>query len=473
MKFIERIKKSKAFQAGIGYIIGNYLLKGISFLTLPIFSRLMSVEEFGLYNVYLGYNEILTILIGLALHSSLKNAKYKYHEKLDSYLSCILILPIISLVCFLLFGNAFSKQLCGILKVDNLILNLLILHSFGSAILIIYNAKLSLNYQFKNYIILSSINSIFNIGISLILMLTLLANDKYLARIIGTAVPLIVLSIYILITSFVKSHPKANKEYILYSLRYSLPVVPHGISQVVLSSSDKIMIERYIGETESGLYSMGTSISGIIRVTTSSLDTVYGPWFYEKAKQENYKQIKKVSSFYILFMLLFLSIIMLLAPEIVLIMGGEAYSKSIDAVIPCIASMFFTFLYTLPSTVEYFYEKTWIVAVSSVFAAIMNVILNLLFIPKYGYSAAAYTTLFSYMVYFLIHLIASYIISKRCFFNLYVIFFSIFFIFMIMLFSLYFSDKIMYRILLFIVLLFSLMIGLAYFVFKKRRQKNE
>lgn len=65
--------KSKAVSAGMGYTLGNMLIKGINFLTVPIFSRLMSTDEFGVYNVFLSYDAILSVLIGMALHSSVKS----------------------------------------------------------------------------------------------------------------------------------------------------------------------------------------------------------------------------------------------------------------------------------------------------------------------------------------------------------------------------------------------------------------
>ncbi len=417
MGILGKIKKSKTIKAGLGYTIGNYLIKGISFLALPLFSRLMSVEEFGAYNVYIGYTEILTILIGLALHSSLKNAKYKYQEKLNSYLSCIVLLPVVLMLVFISFGNLLFDWLSPVLNMNRITLNILVIHSFASAVFILYNAKLSLDYRYKSYLVLSTINCLGDLLLSVILMFTILNSDHYLARVIGTALPLVLLSVYILITFFISAKPTFNKEYYWFSLKYSIPVIPHGLSQVVLASSDKIMIENYLGKTEAGLYSFGSNVAGIVRVTTLSLDNVYGPWFYDQINQENYSKVKKFSSIYIIMMCAFISLIILLVPEIVFIAGGDKYSSSVYAVIPSVTSMFFTFLYTLPSTVEYFYGKTWIIAASSVFSAILNIILNLIFIPRYGYIAAVYTTLVSYIIYFLIHYLAAYILTRKWFFS--------------------------------------------------------
>ena len=77
--------ESRVIKAGIGYTVGYYLLKGLSFLTVPVFSRLLSPAENGIFNTYLAYQTILFLLVGMALHTSLKNAKYKYEENFAAY----------------------------------------------------------------------------------------------------------------------------------------------------------------------------------------------------------------------------------------------------------------------------------------------------------------------------------------------------------------------------------------------------
>ena len=77
--------KNKALSAGIGYTIGNILIKGINFLSIPLFSRLLTTEEFGVYNTFLAYDAILCIIISFALYMSLRSAKVEFKEKIDEY----------------------------------------------------------------------------------------------------------------------------------------------------------------------------------------------------------------------------------------------------------------------------------------------------------------------------------------------------------------------------------------------------
>ena len=77
--------RTKVIKAGFGYVLGNYLLKGLSFLSIPIFARLLDAEDYGIYNNFLAYEGILFVLIGWAIHSSYKNANLKFSQNVASY----------------------------------------------------------------------------------------------------------------------------------------------------------------------------------------------------------------------------------------------------------------------------------------------------------------------------------------------------------------------------------------------------
>ncbi|MBQ8003704.1 MAG: oligosaccharide flippase family protein [Oscillospiraceae bacterium] len=83
---------NKVLRSGVGYTLGNILIKGINFLTLPIFSRLLSPEEFGVYNVFASYDAILFVLVGLALHTSIQSANLEFRGQINRYTSSITLI---------------------------------------------------------------------------------------------------------------------------------------------------------------------------------------------------------------------------------------------------------------------------------------------------------------------------------------------------------------------------------------------
>lgn len=91
------------------------------------------------------------------------------------------------------------------------------------------------------------------------------------------------------------------------------------------------------------------------------------------------------------------------APEIILIFAGKQYLSAIYVIPPVACSAFFIFIYSLYSNIEYFYEKTAYISLATIISGLLNVFLNYVFIRKYGYYAAGYTTLICYMFLSLFH----------------------------------------------------------------------
>ncbi len=401
--------QNKLFKAGAGYIIGNYLLKGITFLSAPIFTRLLTTEEYGDFGAYIAYESIFYIVLGLALHSSITNAKYEYKEKFNEYVSSLVLLSGISVGIWLVFANIFYNGYGKLLGLDRTVVNILVFHCLGSALFQLFNVYVGLSYSVKAYLRLTAVNALSNMGLSVILILTVFKENRLMGRIVGTALPIVLIGGYICYYFFKKAKPRVDKLYWKYALQYSLPIIPHGISQVILSSFDRIMIKGMVGAAEAGLYSFAGTINSLIFVVSSSLDKVWKPWFYEKMDAKDYKSIRKSATKYMFGFAVFVAMVIMVVPELIRILGDREYWKTTNCVVPVVLGGFFSFIYTIPVYVEYFYKKTKYIALGSMLAAALNVVLNYFFIPRYGYIAAAYTTLATYLLYFIFH----YFLAKK------------------------------------------------------------
>ena len=106
--FFREKLKSKVIKAGSAYVIGSIALKGIAFLTTPLFTHLMSTSEYGLYGVYLSYEGILSIVIVMGLSNSVRNATIDFKKDLDAYVSSMLGLVTVSfLVIFFIINISY------------------------------------------------------------------------------------------------------------------------------------------------------------------------------------------------------------------------------------------------------------------------------------------------------------------------------------------------------------------------------
>ncbi|MDB8553978.1 oligosaccharide flippase family protein [Turicibacter sanguinis] len=405
--------KRREIKAGIGYTLGNIMVKGITFVSLPLFARLLTTEQFGVFNTYIAYEEIIAIFIGLGMYGTIKNARYDFEDDLDKYISTLLLVSTSTMGIIFMFLILFQGFILNHTGLSITILIFMILQSYGTSLLQIFNARLALDYNYKKFLFISILNTIGNIGISLLLVLTVFSQNREVGRIIGSALPLIFIGIYIFITEGKKSKFYFDKTMARYSLLIGFPLVWHFLSQTIAAQADRIMLTYLKGPSETGIYSFIYSVAVILRVIYYSADNVWSVWFFSQMDKKDYHAIRNNSKKYILLITFIAALMIVGSREIIMVMGSKDYWIGIDLFIPIIIGIFLLFLYTIPAAVEYYYKKTKYIAKMTLLSAVLNIILNYFLIQKYSYMGAAITTMFSYFILFCGHWIISQKILKQ------------------------------------------------------------
>lgn len=410
----------KALKAGLWYTMSNILLKGIVFITLPIFTRILSTEEFGLYNTYAAYQAIVTVFTGICLYGSLRTAKYDYKGRTEEYSSSVLFLSCISMTIIMIFTCLFYEKISPYWEFNKFILILLLLHSYAMFVIQYYNTFIALNFEYKKFVIISFLNTFFNIFLSLAFILTIFSDNREIGRILGFALPPIIIAAFILIKkvsyNIVNRKKLINIQIWKYALVLSLPLVVHSFGQQLLAQFGRIMINKISGAEEAAIYGFVFTIVTILQIVILSMDNAWSVWFYDRINEKDYKIIREKSSSYVIFMVVLYAGFITVMPEVIKLMAPRNYWSGINIVIPMSFSMVFMFLYSLPVHVEYFYKRTKYIAIGTVFATILNLVSNAVLIPKYGNSGAAWSTVIAYIGMFVFHwIIARKIDSNRMF----------------------------------------------------------
>jgi O-antigen/teichoic acid export membrane protein len=190
-------------------------------------------------------------------------------------------------------------------------------------------------------------------------------------------------------------------------------LILHGAGGLVLSQSDRVMLQRMSGESVAGIYSFAYSVALVISILWMSFNTTWVPFYYEYKKNDQKAQILLRAKNYIaIFSVLTMGFI-LLAPEIYRIMAPPEYWPGIS-LIPLIAlAYYFNFLYSFPANYEFYNAKVKLIFIGTVCAAIINIVCNFVFIPLYAGIGAAIATLVSFVFLFIFHeIIARFIIKN-------------------------------------------------------------
>lgn len=455
----QNTNSGKAVKAGIGYTIGNILVKGLSFVSVVIFSRLLTTAEFGEYNTYSAYTSIMFVVVGLALHCSIKNANVDFPAKLNSYISSLTILVIFSTGALLVIALVLSRPLGELLALAKPILvPIIVLDSFFLSLIAFYNSVLAVQYSYKEYLVIALLYAVVGIAVSVGLVFLFPAGERYMGRILGTLISAGCVSAYILARIYCKAKPRVNVSYWRYALVISLPIVPHGISQILLSQFDRLMIKARIGSSEAGLYSFAYTIATIFSVVASSLDTAWTQWFFDQMQAGKEEEIRKTANYYEGIVTLGAIMLMLVSPELIILLGGKKYMDCKAVVPPIVLAMFFSFMYYMPATVEYYYKKTKLIAIGTMLAAVLNIILNLLFIPRYGYVAAAYTTVVCYLLYYILHVLFAKHVHRKNLYNVRIQFQYIILVSLMMFFVVWRCNDVITRMLVFSTIVVALLV---------------
>lgn len=392
-------KNKTILTAGLWYTVSSFLTKGIAFLTTPIFTRLLSHGEYGDYNNIVAWAGIIVIVATMDMHSTVNRARYDY-ENLDGYLSSVAIAGTMVTTALWLVVQLFPEFFCRLFAMEMPYINIIFITTMVSPALTLLQAKNRVRYKYKAYVALSLGSVFLSTGISIILVL--LMQDRLTARVIGHygTVFLIDLAVYIYILYKGRHFSWAECRY---ALLICIPMIPHLLSKYILNQSDRIMIKQFCGSTDTAFYSLAYSCAMIPVMLAQATNIAWSPWSSEKIQEGKFSTIRKASYYYILFFFLVIIGIFLLGPEAVMILGGKKYMSAIYVIPPVVMGAAFQFLYNLYVALEQFAKKTVGMAFGTVFAALVNIVLNWIMIPRYGYIAAAYTTLVGYACLLVIH----------------------------------------------------------------------
>lgn len=421
-------------KATIWYIFANILQKCISFITIPIYTRIMTVDDFGKYVVYQSWFAIVSIFATLNLSQAAFNTgiiKFKNDESgyYKSMLVLNLVCSIFACLLLLLFKNNWQK-VSGLSETETI---LIIVDNIINGMYSLWLAYNRFHYKYKMAVIVSGALLFFTPLMSV--PLVLVSNNKYMAAIIGKIAVQVLCCIPPILKSIKKRIKFINLQYWNYALFFSLPLIPHFLSNMVLQQSDRIMISEMCGDVETAFYGIGFSLSVILQFVNVGIFGSFTPWVYKRIEKNNIKKINDVAILLGELVGTLNLFIIIFAPEIVFLIAPENYGEVVNIVFPLTSCTFLVFFTNMFSDIEYYYHETKFISLTTLCLAILNVILNYIFIGNLGYLAAAYVTLFCNILYMIIHIMlmrrsiklhnANYIYNESNIFKVIVSFFGI------------------------------------------------
>lgn len=402
------LKKYKSMhieaKASIWYTLCNILQKGIAFIVVPIYVRLLSTAEYGRYTTFQTWKEIIIIFATLNLYCGVFTkamVDLKTDKERDRYTSSMQFLT--TIICAFLFVIYISLHNLWNRLLDTNTLNILLMFMYFITFpaFNFWSVRKKVENKYISMVIITLLISVVTPAFSLFLLFYSDLREDALIR--GFLITQIAVGAVMYVYQYIIGKFAVDIHYWKRAVKYNIPLIPHYLSLIVLGQADRLMIKEMCGDAEAGIYSLAYSISTLMNVVIAAVNSSMVPWVYNKLRLKEYRKIKEISKSITTIMGVATLLLTICAPEIIKIMGPKDYYSAVW-IIPAVSlGIFYTFCYNLYCNIEFYYSRTKYVMIASSCGAIINVILNYIFIPIFGFIAAGYTTLICYFIFMLVH----------------------------------------------------------------------
>ena len=399
-------------RAAIWYTICNFLQKGISLITVPVFTRLLTTDEYGTYTVFTSWESIISIFATLNLtYYVFDKGMVKYEDDRDNFVVSLQSLGSLACIIVFLIYFALSGVLVNYTKLSNPIMLMMFVYLLFIPATKFWSARQRFEYKYKRLVFVTLGGILLNFVLGLLLVLTM--EDGGFARILSIVLASSSIGLVFYITNLKKATSKKVTTYWKYALAFNIPLIPHFLTSIILHNADRIMINNMCGASTAAIYAVAYSGGNIMVLINNAVQQSLLPWIYTRMKRENYNGMPALFNKTLLLVGGINLLLITFAPEAISILAPAKYHEAVWVIPPIAASVFFMYLYNLFANIEMYYEESKLITATSIGLSLLNVALNYIFIKLFGYIAAGYTTLFCYILYSAFHFLMMKYILKR------------------------------------------------------------
>lgn len=385
----------------IVYGIGNAVLKILALITAPIFTRLFVPAEYGIISLVASVISFISLFLVFGMDNAVFVSFYQYRKETKVVIS--------SAFWFLFFWGLFIIAPASLFstKISLLIFKtssyrILFIITFWTAYftLLINLAKIVFRLEFraKIFTLVSAINAILVTGLMIFFVVYLKKGltGYFMGSLIGTFITMVIALFFIRKNLKWTISWKRLKEMLLFGAMY----VPASLSFFVFDLSDRFFLNHYRNLTEIGLYSIGINIASILVFFSFALSQAWSPQvmkMYFSSKKIYHQFVPRFFVYYLIFFFSLATLVTLFGQEILRVLTTPKFFAAASVIGPLSLAMVFAATNQVTSLGINIARKTKYFALYTGLAALLNIILNFMLIPKYGMVGAGWATMFSYL----------------------------------------------------------------------------
>lgn len=380
--------------------IGKICTQLITFFLLPVYTAVLSNEEYGVVDLL---NTLTSLLLPIAT-LQIEQGIFRYlldcrenKEKQTTLITTVSKFILVqSAICILIFlcASPFIHNEYKYFLMANLLMGIL------SSISLQICRGLGDN---KTYAVGSFITG----ALTVILNVIFIVAFKWGAygMLIATAISNLLCAIYVFVKKKIYKYIdiKQNDKKLLKDIvKYSVPLIPNMISWWIVSASDRTIISAVIGVAQNGIYSAANKFSGIF----STLYSVFNLTWTESASininsEDRDEFFSKIFDFIVRFFGSLCLGTIAVMPFVFGILVNEKFAESYYQIPILILGSVFNILVSFLGSVYVAKKLTKEIAKTSIIAAIINIVVNIALINQIGLYAASISTVIAYFAMFI------------------------------------------------------------------------
>lgn len=377
----------KFFKDFFIYGIASVLSKIIAVFLMPVYTSVLTREEYGAMALIVSCKGIIDLFSNLNIHSGIARDYYEKDVNRSRLVSTgfysILILSI-SILCILITTRNFWTESVLELPQKYDFVFLLMLLSIPAGSILSYFSILT---RFKKKPILYTIGSLIQILIQISISVIGVVVLRY--GIVSVFVGVLIAELFgIIYFAFI------NREYIELSfewkylkraLLYAIPTLPAILAGWIDTSVGQIFINKYVSMEDLGVYSIALQFASVFTLISIGLNNTWGPFLYENYTKEGFKkQVNDLFTIIVLGLTIVSVTISLLSKELVLLLSNPSYINAAEYIVLLCIPMAVYLLFPIVSSGISISRDTKYIGIAYVAGCIVNIISLVLFLPTIG-----------------------------------------------------------------------------------------
>jgi O-antigen/teichoic acid export membrane protein len=418
---LRKFLKSKLLKSAGIYTITSGINSAIPFLLMPILTRYMSPDDYGIVSMFGVLVAFVAPFTGLSIHGAIQR---QYYEKdsidLPKYVgNCILILLLSSTIVALIF-YLFAEPISRVSSFPKQWLWIVIVVSIGQFLSQIVLTLWQVQLKAIKYGFFLILQTSLNAGLSVLLVVCV--GMAWQGRIEAQAIAFIIFGF---IAFWILKNNKLLKftiewKYIRNALNFGVPLIPHALGGVIITITDRLFITNMIGLDATGLYTVGYQVGMIIGLLENAFNQAYVPWLFERLKLNNEVVKAKIVKITYIYFLIIISLALglgLISTWFLDFFVGKRFVGSSEFVIWIALGYVFNGMYKMVVGYIFYMEKTHILSWITFICAGINVVLNYFFIKINGAVGAAQASTLTFFLSFILTWVLSYRVYKMPWFS--------------------------------------------------------